>query len=70
MSIARNDVAKEKMDAVDVKFAGESLGKVKAYKYLGVDLDEHLSLNTMINTTHNNANRKVYLLKKIRLLDG
>ena len=33
MSIARNDVAKERMDAVDIKLAGESLGKVKAYKY-------------------------------------
>ena len=66
MSIARNDAAKEKMDAVDVRLTGESLGKVKAYKYLGVDLDEHLSLNTMIDTTHNKPNRKVYLLKKIR----
>ena len=54
------------MDAVDIKLAGESLGKVKAYKYLRVDLDEHLSLNTTIDTTHNKANRKVYLLKKIR----
>ena len=72
MSIARNDDAKEKMDAVDVKLAGESLVKVKAYTYLGVDLDEHLSLNTMIDTTHNKANHKVYLLKKISRisLDG
>ena len=54
------------MDAVDVKLAGESLGKVKAYTYLGVDLDEHLSLNTMIDTTHNKANRKLYLFEKRR----
>ena len=66
MSIARNDAAKENMDAVDVKLAGEPLVKIKAYKYLGVDLDEHLSLNTMIDTLHNKANCKVYLLKKIR----
>ena len=29
-------------------------------------MDEHLSLNTMIDTTHNKANHRVYLLKKIR----
>ena len=29
-------------------------------------MDEHSSLNTIIDTTHNKANRKVYLLKKMR----
>ena len=39
---------------------------MNVYKYLGVDLDENLTMNNMIDSTFNEANRKVYLLKKIR----
>ena len=39
---------------------------MNVYKYLGVDLDENLTMNNMIDSTFNKANRKVYLLKKIR----
>ena len=38
---------------------------MNVYKYLGVDLDENLTMNNMIDSTFNKANRKVYLLKKI-----
>ena len=61
MSIARNDAAKEKMNAVDVKLAGESLVKVKAYKYLGEDLDEHLSLNTSDFVAWSNLQKEIGL---------
>ena len=39
---------------------------MNVYKYLRVDLDENLTMNNMIDSTFNKANRKVYLLKKIR----
>ena len=46
--------------------SNNALGKVNVYKYLGVDLDENLTMNNMIDSTFNKANRKVYLLRKIR----
>ena len=54
---------------IDYRKAFETLdhkGKVNVYKYLGVDLDENLTMNNMIDSTFNKANRTVYLLKKIR----
>ena len=39
---------------------------MNVFKYLGVDLDENLTMNNMIDSTFNKANHEVYLLKKIR----
>ena len=66
MLVPRNDTAKTKWEAVNICPKNEVLGKVSVNKYVGVDLDESLSLNVMIDTTYNKANRKVYLLKRIR----
>ena len=66
MAICRNDRAKLDWKTESLYISNNALGKVNVYKYLGVDLDENLTMNNMIDSTFNKANRKVYLLKKIR----
>ena len=66
MAICRNDRAKLDWKTESLYISNNASGKVNVYKYLGVDLDENLTMNNMIDSTFNKANRKVYLLKKIR----
>ena len=54
------------MKTESLYISNNALGKVNVYKYIGVDLDENLTMNNMIDSTFNKANCKVYLLKKIR----
>ena len=51
---------------IKVKISSEQLHNVVNYKYLGVDLEQTLSFDTMIDTIYNKANRKLYSLKNIR----
>ena len=44
----------------------EHLDNVSSYHYLGVDLDSGLTYDKMLNITYNKANRKLYMLKRIR----
>ena len=39
---------------------------VSIYHYLGIDLDKNLSFEKMVENTFSKANKKLYLLKKIR----
>ena len=66
MLVPRNEVAKTNWGSINISLEGEELGKVGVYTYLGVDLDDSLSMNVMIDSSHNKANRKVYLLTRIR----
>ena len=54
------------MKTESLYISNNALGKVNVHKYLGVDLDENLTMNIMIDSTFNKANREVYLLKNIR----
>ena len=68
MAICRKDRAKFywKTESFQIIISNNALGKVNIYKYLEVDLDENLTMNNMIDSTFNKANRKVYLFNKIR----
>ena len=49
-----------------VNIALEKLHNVSSYKYLGVDLEQTLCFETMVDTMYNKANRKLHSLKNIR----
>ena len=66
MLVPRNEATKLSWESKKISLDGEELGKVRSYIYLGVDLNDSLSMNFMIESTHNKANRKVYLLKRKR----
>ena len=66
MAICRNNRVKLDWKTESLYISNNALGTVNIYKYLGVYLDENLTLNNMIDFTFNKANRKVYLFKKIR----
>ena len=66
MAICRNVRPKLDWKTESLYISNNALGQVNVYKYLGVYLDENLTMNNMIDSTFNKANRKVYLLKKIR----
>ena len=42
------------------------LDNVSSYHYLGIDLDNGLTYDKMLDDMHNKANRKLYMLKRIR----
>ena len=66
MFIPRNQTHRELTKDMNVNIAQEKLHNVTSYKYLGVDLDQTLSFDKMIDTMYNKANRKLYSLKNIR----
>ena len=65
MFIPRNDTHTDLTRNSYVKIASEKLYNVTSYKYLGVDLDQTLSFDTMVDTMYNKAYRKLYYLKNI-----
>ena len=56
------DMVKDKTLLIENK----NLHNVTSYKYLGVDLDQTLRFDSMVDTLYNKANRKLYSLKNIR----
>ena len=66
MFIPRNKTHNESIKDIFVHITPGKLQNVASYKYLGVDLDQTLSFDTMIDTMYNKANRKLYSLKNIR----
>ena len=44
----------------------EQIENVEAYHYLGVDLDKGLTYDKVLDNMYSKANRKLYLLKRIR----
>ena len=49
-----------------IKVGDQELENVASYHYLGIDLDKQLNFEKMVDSTFNKANRKLYLLKRIR----
>ena len=66
MFIPKNQTQRELTKDLNVNIAQEKPHNVTSYKYLGVDLDQTLSFDTMIDTMYKKANRKLYSLKNIR----
>ena len=66
MLIPRNDESIALTEGSRISIGENCLENVNMYHYLGVDLDRHLSFEKMVDATFNKANRKLYLLKKIR----
>ena len=66
MLIPGNDESIALAEGNRISIGENCLENVNMYHYLGVDLDRHLSFEKMIDATFNKANRKLYLLKKIR----
>ena len=58
----QQDIVKGK--TVDIN--DEKLNNLSSYKYLGVDIDQSLCFDSMVENTYNKANRKLYSLKNIR----
>ena len=56
----------EQVNARCINIDGELLSSVQSYKYLGIDLDNKLVFEEMIDCTFKKANRKLYTLKRIR----
>ena len=49
-----------------VNISGLPLTNSGSYKYLGVVIDSGLTFDAMLDNTYNKANRKLYILKRIR----
>ena len=65
MVIPRNQNHKDLTQNMSISIATDKLHNVTNYRYLGVDLDQTLSFEKMVDTTYNKANRKLYSLKNI-----
>ena len=66
-----NNNLKERVDPmiqVDlmIQVGGENIDNVISYHYLGIDLDSSLTYDKMLDSMFNKANRKLYMLKRIR----
>lgn len=57
-----------KQDACTIKINATSINKEDNYIYLGVNLDNHLTLQEHLDTTYKKASGKLKLLKSIRYL--
>ena len=57
----RNQLDMTKGKTVDIK--DEKLNNVISYKYLGLDLEQSLRFDSMLDKTYNKANHKLYSLK-------
>ena len=66
MLVLRQKDFPEATELLGVKFNGEPLANVKAYKYLGVDLDRNLTYEAAVHNTYIKPNKKLFTLRKIR----
>ena len=66
MLIPRKTGQVEEVGGKSIKILGKKLHNTKTYKYLGVDMDNTLSFDAMVDNAYNKANRKLYTLKYIR----
>ena len=64
--VLRNKDSREVSDHLSINFNGEPLSNVKAYKYLGVDIDMNLTYESAVHNTYIKANKKLFTLRKIR----
>ena len=65
MIVPRNQNHANLLKDKNVNIALANLHNVTSYKYLGVDLEQALCFDTMVDTMYNKANRKLYSLKNI-----
>ena len=66
MLIPRNEVQEGKSEHKHINVGTFILNNVSSYHYLGIDLDKYLTFEKMAESTFSKANKKLYLLKKIR----
>ena len=66
MLIPRKIGQNEVRDKNHILIDGKKLHNTRIYKYLGVDMDNTLSSDCMVDNAYNKANRKLYTLKHIR----
>ena len=66
MMIYRNNQYTKEDDPPIIKVNSEPIDNVQTYHYLGIDLDNGLSYDKILNSMFNKANRKLYMLKRIR----
>lgn len=55
-----------KQHSLQIKFRNQTLSFTNSYKYLGIILDQSLSLTDHFATTYKKASSRLYLLKRIR----
>ena len=60
-----NNILKER-DNMFIHVGGAKIDNVTCYHYLGIDLDNSLTYDKMLDCMFNKANRKLYMLKRIR----
>ena len=60
-----NDIATQTSSSC-ITIDQQRLHNVKAYKYLGVDMDCSLTFSSLVDNIYTKANRKLYMLKYIR----
>ena len=68
MMIFRNNKQEKDSENLTIKIGNEKIDSVSTYHYLGIDLDSTLSYDKMLDCMYNKANRKLYMLKRIRPL--
>ena len=52
--------------SINIKYRHNSLSNTKSYKYLGINLDQSLSLTEHFTSTFKKASGRLYLLKRVR----
>jgi hypothetical protein len=57
---------KTKNNSLSIQYRFKKLSATTSYKYLGVKLDQSLSLREHINSVYKKASARLYLLKRIR----
>ena len=68
MMIFRNNKQEKHNENLTIKIGNEKIDNVSTYHYLGIDLDSTLLSDKMLDCMYNKANRKLYMLKRIRPL--
>ena len=55
-----------KQSKMDIKIYNQTINETKSYKYLGVDLDNHLNLHQYFENVYKKASARIKLLSRIR----
>ena len=66
MLITRKEESENDSVLAPIIFGADQIENVATYHYLGVDLDRGLTYDKLLDSMYSKANRKLYLLKRIR----
>ena len=66
MMIYRNSNYTNENTPTNIKIENTQIDNIQSYHYLGIDLDNGLTYDKMLDNMYNKANRKLYMLKRIR----